>query len=85
MLGQVPTISEIVHQYVKGEASSADYGFSSVEPPVDKTEEPEAPHHTIEPLLIDKADRVEGIQQGYVETVPPVQQRRFSIDWDPLQ
>ena len=63
-----------VPKYVKGEISSTDYSFT-----------PEAPVHTTEPSLTDKTDLAEGIQQGEVTPVPTAQQRRFSVDWDPMQ
>lgn len=74
-----------VQQYVKGETSSTYYGFSSVGAHEDEPEEPEAPVHTTEPSLTDKTDLAEDIQQGEVTPPPTAQQRRFSIDWDPLQ
>lgn len=74
-----------MQQYVKGETSSTDYGFSSVQPQVDELKEPEAPIHTTEPSLTDKTDLAEDLQQGEVKPTPTVQQRRFSIDWDPIQ
>ncbi len=65
--------------------SSTDYGFSSVRPQEDELEKPEAPVHTTEPLLTDKTDLAEDIQQGEAKPTPTAQQRRFSIDWDPIQ
>ena len=73
-----------MQQYVKGETSSTDYGFASVQP-LDESKEPEALVHSTEPLLSDKTDLAEDIQQGEVTPIPTVQQRRFSIDWDPIQ
>lgn len=74
-----------MQQYVKGETLSTDYGFSSVRPQEDELEEPEAPVHTTEPSLTDKTDLAEDIRQGGVKPTPTAQQRRFSIDWDPIQ
>ena len=77
--------SRTVQQYVKGETSSTDYGFSSVQPQDDELEEPEAPIHTTEPSLTDKTDLAEDIQQGEATPMPTAQQRRFSVDWDPVR
>lgn len=83
--GQAPKQSRTVQQYVKGETSSTDYGFSSVRPQEDDPEKPEAPVHTTEPSLTDKTNLAEDIQLGEVTPMPTAQQRRFSIDWDPMQ
>ena len=79
---QAPKYSRTVQQYVKGETSSTDYG--SVQP-LDEFQEPEAPVYSTEPSLSDKTDLAEDIQQGEVTPIPTAQQRRFSIDWDPIQ
>ena len=83
--GQARKQSRTVQQYVKGETSSTDYGFSSVRSREDELEEPEAPIYTTEPSLTDKTDLAEDIQQGEVTPMPTAQQRRFSVDWDPIQ
>lgn len=83
--GQASKQPRTVQQYVKGETSSTDYGFSLVRPQDNKLKEPEAPVHTIEVSLTDKTDLAEDIQQGGVKPTPTAQQRRFSIDWDPIQ
>ena len=85
MLGQAQKQPRTVQQYVKGETSSSIYGFSSVRSQKDELEEPEAPAHTTEPSLTDKTDLAEDIQQGEVTPIPTAQQRRFSIDWDPIR
>ena len=82
--GQAPKHSRTVQQYVKGETSSTDYGFASVRP-LDVFKEPTTPVHSTEPSLTDKTDLAEDIQQGEVTPIPTAQQRRFSIDWDPIQ
>ena len=74
-----------MQRYVKGETSSTDYGYSSVRPQEDKLEEPEALVHSTEPSLTDKTDLAEEIQLGEVRPMPTAQQRRFSVDWDPIQ
>ncbi|CAF9922145.1 MAG: glycogenin glucosyltransferase [Alectoria fallacina] len=76
--------SRSVQQYVEGETSSTGYGFDSIWPQTDEFEEPEAPAHTTEPSLTDKTVLAEDIQQGEVKPTPTAQQRRFSIDWDPM-
>ena len=77
--------SRTAQQYVKGETSSTDYGFSSVLSREDELEEPEAALHTTEPSLTDKTNLAEDIQQGEVMPMPTAQQRRYSIDWDPIR
>ena len=85
MSGQAPKMSRVVQQYVKGEKSSTEYGFFPVRRQGDELQEPEALVHTTEPSLTDKTDLAEDIQQGEVTPKPTAQQRRFSIDWDPIQ
>jgi len=80
--GQASKQSRKVQQYVKGEASSTDYGFFTVGPLAD---EPEVPVHTIEPWLTNKIDLAEELQKGEVIPTPTPQRRRYSVDWDPLQ
>ena len=77
--------SRTAQQYVKGETSSTYYGFSSVLSREDELEEPEAALHTTEPSLTDKTNLAEDIQQGEVMPMPTAQQRRYSIDWDPIR
>ena len=69
-----------MQQYVPGEASTADYG---IDPGPRSFEEPEAPINTTEPLLTDQTDPVEGIEKGEVKPTPTVEQRKYSVDWDP--
>ncbi|KAK4691976.1 hypothetical protein P7C71_g5140, partial [Lecanoromycetidae sp. Uapishka_2] len=76
--------SRTVQQYVKGESTSTDYGLSSVGPEADELKEPEAPVHTTEPLLTEKAEPAEELQKGDVDPTPTSQVRRFSVDWDPI-
>ena len=64
-----------MQQYVKGEAASAAYSFSSAGR---KVEEPVAPIYTTEPSLTDKTDPAEDLQKADT-------QRRYSVDWDPIQ
>ena len=71
-----------VQQYVKGEASTNEYEFSSISPTV---EEPEALVNTTELPLTEKTELAEEIQRGEVTPTPTLQQRRFSVDWDPIQ
>lgn len=74
-----------MQQYVKGEATSTEYGFSSVGTKADELEEPEIPVQTTEPLLTDKIKPAAELQEGEIEPTPTPQARRFSIDWDPIQ
>ena len=69
---------------MKGEASTTDYGFSSVAP-VEELKEPEALIHTTEPSLTDRAEVVEELEKGEVQPPPTAEVRRFSVDWDPIQ
>ena len=85
MSGQEPNMPKIVQQYVKGETSNTEYGSLPVRPQRDEFQEPEALVHTTEPSLTDKTDLAEDILQGEVTPKLTAQQRRFSIDWDPIQ
>ena len=67
---------------MKGEASTNDYGFSSSVP---RIEEPEGSTVTAELPLTDKTEPAEQIQRGEVTPLPTSQQRRFSVDWDPIR
>lgn len=77
--GQSNPDSRTVQQYVQGESSSADYGYSSAGPffeehtPVNTTEKP-----------LTKTELIE-IHKGEVEPIPSAQRRRYSVDWDPSQ
>lgn len=51
----------------------------------DELKEPEAPIHTTESSLTDKTDLAEDLQRGEVKARSTVEQRRFSVDWDPIQ
>lgn len=85
MSGQEAEQSQTVQQYVKGEASSTDYGYSSVGPLADELKETEAPVNTTEPTLTDKTELAESLQKGEVTPVPTFEQRRYSADWDATQ
>lgn len=75
--------SRTVQQHVEGEASRSEFGFSSFGPSVGQIDNPEASTSTMEPQLTDKTELAEGIQAGEFKPVPTVQQRRYSVDWDP--
>ncbi|KAL6713365.1 glycogenin glucosyltransferase [Lecanora helva] len=77
--------SRTVQRYVKGETSNTDYGVSSSGLSAETAQEPEASVHTAEPPLAEKTEPAEDLQKGFVEPTPTVQQRRYSIDWDPLR
>lgn len=77
--------SNIVRQYVKGEESYNDFDFFSGGPSVGRRDESEGATKTTEPQLSDKTELAEGLQSGEVKPIPTLQQRRFSVDWDPIQ
>ncbi|KAF4549352.1 Glycogenin-like protein [Elsinoe fawcettii] len=86
--------SNVVKSFVMGEATSADYGYSSVpqaQPSVQQTQQAapppqiEAPVITVEAPPSDPADHAEQIVQEMIEPTPTVEQRRFSApinEWD---
>lgn len=70
-----------MQQYVAGEASGAEYGFSSTAASEDNVTKTEPP-------LTENIERSESIQQGEATSTPTVQQMRFSApmtEWDPVQ
>lgn len=73
-----------VRQYVNGEASSTEYDESSVGVSLGDISQPQAPPDNTEPRLSDKTDLAEDLEKGEVTPVPTAQQRRYSIDWDPI-
>ena len=74
-----------VQQYVKGESLTVDDGLLSVGTKADELENPEASILTTESLLTNKTDLAKDVQKGEAESTSTAQQRRFSIDWDPIQ
>ncbi|KAL8796848.1 MAG: hypothetical protein Q9195_000931 [Heterodermia aff. obscurata] len=74
-----------VQQYVKGEDSSSEIAFFSKSHSLGERQEPEATPNTTEPQLTDRTELAEGVHSGEVKPVPTVQQRRFSVDWDPIR
>ena len=83
--GRSKPFSGTVQQYVRGESSSADYGYSSASPISEESREPEAPLNTTEKPLTEKTELIEEIHKGEAGPIPTAQQRRYSADWDPLQ
>lgn len=75
----------IVQRYVKGEESDNDFDLFSGGPSVGRRDKPEGHTSTTEPQLSDKTELAEDIQSGEVKPIPTIQQRRFSVDWDPIQ
>lgn len=70
-----------MQQYVAGEASGAEYGFTSNAASEDNVTNIELP-------LTENIERSESIQQDEATSTPTVQQRRFSApmtEWDPVQ
>lgn len=79
--------STTVQQYVHGQATSADFGTSSLQhiAAVPDIVEPEAPIITTEAPLSEPGEAVENIDQGVVEPTPTIEQRKFSapqMQWD---
>lgn len=72
-----------VRQYVKGEASYP-VGLSAG-PSIGHEERTEASVTTTKPQLIEKTEPAEDLERGDAQPLPTVQQRRFSVDWDPIQ
>ncbi|KAI4229904.1 MAG: hypothetical protein LQ349_006332 [Xanthoria aureola] len=72
--------SKTVQQYVLGEISTSHIGSPSVAPPA-----VEAPVITTEVPLTEPTERAEALDQGKITPTPTVQQRRFSIEWDPTR
>ncbi|KAL8670420.1 MAG: hypothetical protein Q9168_005049 [Polycauliona sp. 1 TL-2023] len=71
--------TKTVQQYVKGEISTASLGVSSIAPP-----SVESSVIATEVPLTEPTERTEELEQGKMRPIPTVQQRRFSIDWDPI-
>ncbi|KAL9103438.1 MAG: hypothetical protein Q9163_001501 [Psora crenata] len=75
--------------FVSGETLSVDYGSSSISvgPRTDEPTEPEAPRHITQMPLADLADETDTageVEKAEATPIPTVEQRRFSVDWDPL-
>lgn len=75
-----------VHQHVKGESSSVDFGQSNIEhvTPIPQIIEPEGVH-TPEAPFTEPGEPAENIDMGIIAPVPTVEQRRFSapqMEWD---
>ena len=79
--GHSKSDSRTVQQHVQGESSSTDYGYSSAGPFVEEN----APVNTTEKPLTEKPDLIEEIHKGEAASTIIVQQRRYSVDWDPLK
>ncbi|KAI4285195.1 MAG: hypothetical protein L6R38_000873 [Xanthoria sp. 2 TBL-2021] len=78
--GQSELGSKTVQQFVTGETSTSSFGSPSVPPPA-----MEAPVITTEVPLTETTERAEALDQGKITPTPTVQQRHFSIDWDPTR
>lgn len=83
--GRSKLISGTVQQYVQGESSSADYGYSSASPIFEERGEPEAPLNTTEKPLTEKTELVGELHKGEAGPIPIAEQRSYSADWDPIQ
>ena len=73
-----------VQQYVTGEITSTGLGLFPT-PAVQSIEEPEGALNTTEPSLSEQLERAEQIDSGELKPTATVQQRRFSVDWDPTR
>lgn len=86
--GATPPSTSSFQRHVQGEATSTNIGTSPDQhfsPTLNITTEPDAPEITAEPPLSDPVDVAEVIDQGLIEPIPTVQQRKFSapqMDWD---
>ena len=74
-----------VQQHVKGEESNGGFYLFSTDSSVRERQEPEASTNNTELQLTDKTELAEGVHSGEVKPVPTAQQRRFSVDWDPIR
>ncbi|KAF2477057.1 nucleotide-diphospho-sugar transferase [Lindgomyces ingoldianus] len=79
--------SSTVQEHVHGEATSTEFGTSSIShiTPTPEIVETEGPVTTTEQSFSDPGDLAENIDQGVVEPTPTVEQRRFSapqMEWD---
>lgn len=96
--GQDPRDPGTVQQYVAGEAYTGDYGFSSFElqpsvpPPSEvshiREKRPVSAVEQIgvaEPSITEDHFEVEESEKGELEPAPTVEQRRYSVDWNPAQ
>lgn len=72
-------------QHSQGEATRTENDTPKPAPVPDIIVEPEAPITTTEPPFTEPGEVVENIDQGLVEPIPTVQQRKFSapeMEWD---
>lgn len=79
--------STTIQQHVQGEATSTDFGTSSVQHmnSIPEIVEPEASVTTTELPLSEPGEVAENIDQGVVEPTPTAEQRKFSapeMEWD---
>ncbi|KAL8726361.1 MAG: hypothetical protein Q9166_006768 [cf. Caloplaca sp. 2 TL-2023] len=83
--GQSQSGLRTVRQYVTGETSTSELGFSSIPGPSAISETPaEAQVNMTEQPRTEMAEPAEAIEQREVKPTPTVHQRRFSVDWDPI-
>lgn len=78
--------SRTVQQYVRGEITTTDFGISSIpEPLIAEGGEPEASIILTEQPLTERTEHAEELDHGEVTPIPTIQQRRYSVDWDPIR
>ncbi|KAI4140234.1 MAG: hypothetical protein LQ341_003923 [Variospora aurantia] len=86
MPGHAQPGSRTVQQYVRGEITTTDFGISSIpEPLIAEGGKPEASIILTEQPLTERTEHAEELDHGEVTPIPTVQQRRYSIDWDPIR
>lgn len=67
-----------------GEELHSGVGFAKGQSVGDQ-DESEDPITVMEPQLTEKVEPAEDIDRGETKPLPTAQQRRFSVDWDPIQ
>ena len=70
---------------MKGEESNNEFDLFLGGPSVGRRDEAEGSTRATEPQLSDKTELADDIQSGDIRPIPTIQQRRFSVDWDPIQ
>ena len=75
--GQAAKDTRTVSQYVTGEATASDFGFSSEPQP--------AAAESAETSMAEESHLAEDLTKGEAGPLPTVEQRRYSVDWDPAQ
>ncbi|KAL8652474.1 MAG: hypothetical protein Q9210_002654 [Variospora velana] len=86
MAGHPQPGSRTAQQYVRGEITTTDFGYSSItEPLIAEGGEPEASIISTEKPLTERTEPAEELDHAEVKPIPTVQRRRYSVDWDPTR